>query len=378
MTMSDRYLNILHFNVAYPADYGGAIDEYYKLQALHQEGVKIVLHCFDYGRGRQPILSQFCEEVHYYARNTQATALLSSLPYIVNSRKSEPLLQNLLKNDYPIFMEGVHCTYLLNDDRFKQRKKFVRLHNVEQQYYKSLYTHATTWKNKAYFFQEYKKLQKYEASIASKATAFWAVTEPDVQFYREQLGAADVDVLPLFLPHWVVKTDLGLGGFCLYHADLSVEANEKAAIWLIEEVFQQLKLPLVIAGKNPSKHLEQLAHMDIHTCLVANPADLELNDMIAKAQINVLPAFAEGGMKLKLLHALFNGKFLVANATMLQGTPYQNLCVEANTATEFIEAISNLYNEHFTEKHLTERKAQLGDAFNNQKNAQKMIGWIWG
>jgi hypothetical protein len=378
MTHGEKYLHILHFNVAYPADYGGAIDAFYKLKALHNAGVKIFLHCFEYGRGRQPILSQFCEEVFYYPRNTDATAALSTLPYIVNSRKNEALLNNLLKNDYPIFMEGVHCTYLLNDERFKKRRTYVRLHNVEQEYYKGLYSTSTHWGKKAYFLQEFVKLKYYEASIAKKATAFWAVTDNDVQFYRQNLGAPDVDVLPLFLPDWPCKTELGLGGFCLYHADLSIEANEKAAIWLIEKVFQPLKLPLVIAGKNPSAKLEQIAHKDAHTCLVANPADLELNDMIAKAQINVLPAFNTGGMKLKLLHALYSGKFLVANSTMLQGTPFAEACTVANSAEEFTQAIAGLYNEYFTELHLAQRKTVLGQTFDNDANAQKMIGWIWG
>jgi hypothetical protein len=41
----------------------------------------------------------------------------------------------------------------------------------------------------------------------------------------------------------------------------------------LQNVFNKLNLPFVIAGKNPSKRLEQLAHDHQHTCLVANPSD---------------------------------------------------------------------------------------------------------
>ncbi|MEI7802398.1 MAG: mannosyltransferase, partial [Bacteroidota bacterium] len=42
-------LHIISFNVPYPPDYGGVIDVYYKIKALKEAGVKIHLHCYEYG-----------------------------------------------------------------------------------------------------------------------------------------------------------------------------------------------------------------------------------------------------------------------------------------------------------------------------------------
>ena len=36
----DKYLNIVSFNIPYPANYGGVIDVYYKLEALRACGVE--------------------------------------------------------------------------------------------------------------------------------------------------------------------------------------------------------------------------------------------------------------------------------------------------------------------------------------------------
>ena len=43
-----KHLHVISFDVPVPANYGGVIDVYYKLKALHLQGVKIHLHCFEY------------------------------------------------------------------------------------------------------------------------------------------------------------------------------------------------------------------------------------------------------------------------------------------------------------------------------------------
>ena len=61
----DKYLNVIALNIPYPANYGGVIDIYYKLVALHQNGVRIVLHCFEYERPHAPELEEVCLKVYY-------------------------------------------------------------------------------------------------------------------------------------------------------------------------------------------------------------------------------------------------------------------------------------------------------------------------
>ncbi|MDD3107200.1 MAG: hypothetical protein PHP65_05330 [Bacilli bacterium] len=90
--MDDLHLHIIALNIPYPANYGGVIDIFYKVKDLYNNGVKIILHCFDYGRGEQPELEKYCEKVYYYKRNTSFINSLQSTPYIVQSRKNKQLL----------------------------------------------------------------------------------------------------------------------------------------------------------------------------------------------------------------------------------------------------------------------------------------------
>jgi hypothetical protein len=46
---------------------------YYKVKALAELGVKVHLHCFEYGRGQAPELEPYCAEVHYYPEARAST-----------------------------------------------------------------------------------------------------------------------------------------------------------------------------------------------------------------------------------------------------------------------------------------------------------------
>jgi hypothetical protein len=373
--LPEKHLHIICLNVPYPVDYGGVFDLFYKLPAIKQSGVKIHLHCFEYGRGEQPALNEYCENVYYYKRLQGLKGCSLKLPYIVASRKNDVLLNRLLQDDYPVLMEGIHCTYLLNDARFTKRRCVVRLHNVEHIYYKNLFKSSNSIIRKLYCWHESKMLLPYEKSIIDKAT-FLAVTPKDADVYRE-IGCDDIEYLPLFLPDWQVKSSEGKGYFCLYHGDLSVAENEKAAEWLLKEVFAHLEIPLVIAGKDPSRRLSSLVESKTHTCIVANPTEKEMQDMIEKAHINIIPSFNNTGIKLKLINALFNGRHCVVNESTVKGTKLETACHIASDATSFKSVIKHLFHQPFTSNEIEVRHQLLDGMFDNEANAKKLVTKIW-
>ena len=164
----------------------------------------------------------------------------------------------------------------------------------------------------------------------------------------------------------------------MYHGNLSVGENEKAASWLLEEVFANLKIPFVVAGKDPARKLKVLAHCKPHTCLVENPSEKEMQDLISKAHIHVLPSFNATGIKLKLINALFNGRHCLVNSAAVEGTGLENACYVADTAEEMQAVITQLYNQPFSVEDLDERHEVLDNMFDNTANAKQMVKWIWG
>jgi glycosyltransferase involved in cell wall biosynthesis len=375
--MNDKILNIVSFDVPYPVNYGGVFDLFYKIKSLYNAGVKIHLHCFEYGRGKQSELNQYCESVSYYDRLPAYKSISNTLPYIVGSRANKDLLSNLNNNSYPILMEGIHCTYYLHTGDLPKERCFVRLPNVEYLYYNKLAETAASITKKWYYQRESKLLYEYEKSLADKAD-FWTISQKDCDVFTNELGYGKIDNLPLYLPEYKPQWKGEKGSFCLYHGNLEVDENEYAAIWLLEKIFSEIKIPFVIAGHNPSKKLERLAHKEMHTCIVNNPSDKELEDLIRKAQVNILPSFNDTGVKLKLINALYYGRHCLLNESAVEGSGLDDCCTIANTCSNMKAELMRLYDLPYTLYTYEHRIEKLNATFNNERNAAQMIGWIFG
>ena len=374
--VKDRHLHIVCLDVPYPVDYGGVFDLFHKIRALHEAGVRIHLHCFEYGRGRQPILNEYCEEVRYYCRHEGHKGFSHRLPYIVCSRSNGQLLERLLEDDYPILLEGIHCTYLLNDERFDGRKIVLRLHNVEYQYYRQLYLSEKSLLKKIYYLHESNLLRQYEHRIAARVKIV-AVSPKDKEQYVQEFGAPDIDTIPVFLPFEQVLSKEGSGCFCLYHGNLSVAENEQVVSWLLKKVFTNAEMPFIISGKNPSAKLSRLIAQYPQACLIPNPSEEELQDLIAKAQVNILPSFNCTGIKLKLLNALFNGRHCIVNQDAVEGTGLQDTCHVASSAEDVRELLTELCARPFTQDEITTRKKVLEGLYDQKANLEKLMHAIW-
>ena len=373
MNDTDYHLHIIAFDVPYPANYGGVIDVFYRVKALIEAGVKVHLHCFEYGRGEQEILKR-CHEVKYYKRDMSFAKQLSLMPFIVNTRRSEALVQDLLKDDYPILCEGLHTTAVLLDKRLKNRKIYVRAHNVEHDYYKGLGdTERCGWK-RFFYHMEACKLRRYEP-VLKKAAGIFAISQQDMDYFSKHYK--NVTLVPGFSAADSVCSEKGRGEYVLYHGNLSVRENDDAARWLIENVFAELDMACVVSGLNPTEKLKKLAERYSNVTLVANPDDAEMIDLLRQAQVNILVTNQPTGLKLKLLNALYNGRFCLVNSDMVKGTSLESLCVVADEPEEMIAEIKRLMEEDFTQGDIEERDAQMRQLYDNESNAQKIISAIY-
>lgn len=374
-----RHLHIVCLDVPWPADYGGAIDMMNRIIMLKKMGCSIHLHYFSYNeRGTPNELNQYCESINVYERKQGHKGFSTKLPYIVASRINDELISNLQKDNHPILIEGLHCTGILPELDLNKRKVVVRMHNEESIYYKELSRSESSIFRKMYFLYESKLIKKYSKQLPGKCI-YACISGEDMQVLKDQYHLPNLKLLPAFTSWQQVNAEKGMGNLCLYHGNLSVPENEKAAIWLLQNVFNKIKNPFVIAGKNPSKRLEKLAKLNKHTCLVADPTESELNDLIRKAHINILPSFNKNvtGIRLKLLHALFEGRHCVVNEPMTRGTGLETACHTGTTANAFASIIAQLYHQSFTQEEILLRKKLFGDMYDNEKNTRQLIQYLW-
>lgn len=369
-------LHIISFDVPFPDDYGGVIEVFHTIRSLHELGVSIHLHCYEYGRGMQPELNRYCASVNYYTRKTGHGGVSLEWPYIMASRKDETLMQRLLQDNYPILLEGLHCAWPLFDSRFTNRKMVLRAHNVEFLYYRGLARSTSKLLPKCYYWWESRLLKPIETKVAASSPVL-AFNDRDARTFRELSDAANCRVIPPFIPYGEIKCQTGVGYFCLYHGNLSVPENDKAARFLLRDVFGELNIPFVVAGKNPSRQLERLAHRQKHTCLVANPGPAEINDLIQKAQINILPAFNATGIKLKLINAIYNGRHCIVNDAAVSGTGLEPACHIAGNPESFKSLVLQLFHRPFEDEEVLLRKKLTQGLFDNKKNGEALIKCLW-
>jgi len=371
--ISDIHLHIISFDIPYPANYGGVIDVFYKAKALAEQGVKVHLHCFEYGRKKSPELENLFHKVHYYKRDISKKHLFKTNPYIIETRISEHLISNLLEDDYPIIMEGLHTTGLMLGKRLKHRKLIVRTHNIEHEYYSNLSRAETDLFKKYYYFNEAVKLKKYE-KILAKADLLLAISRTDYNYLSAKYKS--VVYVPAFHPYTAVRSIVGQGKYVLYHGNLSVPENINAVTTLLNEVFRGSNIPFKIAGLNPPRSLWRLTAEFPLVEMVANPDDDKLYDLVKNAHVNVFFTNQATGLKLKLLNALYNGRFVLTNDKMLSGSNLDKLCVLANGVPEMKARLAELMKKRFTPAMKVERQVHLQTIYKNGDNVEKLIRLI--
>ena len=361
--MTDQHIHIVSLDVPYPADYGGAIDIYYRIQALHKLGYKITLHCYEYGRGKaQGALEAYTETCHYYIRKKPLVDWLSGTPFIVKTRSDKHLLENLQKDNHPILFEGLHTTFFLADERLENRTKIVRAHNVEHDYYAELAKQATGAK-KIFFQSEARKLEKYEP-VLKHADHILAIQQNDLEHFKT--FHKSVHLLPASLPTMSDSVFVETEPYCLFHGNLSVPENENAVRWIVNTL-STARLNLVIAGKNPSDELKKLCQ-EHSVKLVSNPDQATMDALIQKARVHVLYTNQPTGLKLKLLQALNTSGHVLVNDKMIAGTQLENLCAVENEKDAFRAKAIELINSQPLQEDFDRRQEFLNTRFNTEKN----------
>jgi hypothetical protein len=364
----NKTLHIICLDIPYPADYGGAIDMYFKIKSLSELGCQIHLHCFQYNH-RKPSahLEAMCTAVYYYPRLTGIQGVHPTLPYIISSRRNSSLLTHLQETDAPILFDGLHTTLYAFDKSLSGRQKILRAHNIESDYYAQLAAHTTNRLKRWYYTLEANRLKNYEVKL-SQFSSILSISEQDFEHHQYMYSGVNHVYVPAFHPNSQVSSLEGIGSYCLYHGNLQVEENQEAVFDLVRSVFSGLSVPLIIAGRNPSNAILELANE--HIKVIVNPDEKTLQHLMQHAHIHVLPFLQQTGMKLKIMNALFQGRHCITNI-FFQEKPLQELLHFAPDTNSFQTIVRQLMTVPFSANDI-QKRIQLLSSFSNRQNAAKI------
>lgn len=350
------------------------IDTYFRIKSLADSGIRIHLHCFEYGRPHADELGKVCHSVSYYKRKRGIRYFFSLTPYIIITRNSAELLNNLSGDDFPVLFDGIHTTYFIGNPAIAGKRKLVRLHNIEHRYYLTQSKNERSVLKKIYLFLESLKLRSYE-SILKKADILLPISSADNAYFNLRYQKTEM-ILP-FHQNNEVKINEGTGGYVLYHGDLSVAGNIKDTVYLIKNVFSKTIHDCIIAGKNPHKRLMRLAMRYRNIRVIPDPDSDEMEKLIRNSQIITIPTGYTNGFKIKLLNSLYIGRHCIVNNKMIQGTWLGMLCNIADRPNEMVDMLERLMDKPVTAEMVNRRKMVLQFFYNNQNNALILSGLIF-
>lgn len=364
--MPKKAIHIISFDNPYPPIYGGVIDVYYKIKALHELGMEIYLHCFVAKIPNEfPELEAITKKVFFYKTSKNPLLLFSRIPFSVICRNDKKLLQNLEGVVAPILFESLKTTYLVHKNHLQNHPKILRLHNIEQHYFEGISRSETSFFRKILFFLESKKYENFER-ICNKFDKVLALSQFENEYVHRKFGNSAY--IPVFHGNEMTNKLSPFGKYALYHGDLRTSDNKRAVAFLIK-VFQKIPdYSFIIASSNGADFVKSkiISASNISFFCIEN--DLDLNDLLENAHINVMLSFQQSGTKLKLINSLYRSRFCLINKNMVDDEMISNCCEMAETEAEFVDAVNRLRHQPYL--NFEKRKSVLAPILNDATNAK--------
>jgi glycosyltransferase involved in cell wall biosynthesis len=235
------------------------------------------------------------------------------------------------------------------------------------------------WIAALYSLIQWKKLNRYEATVCRLADQVVAVSEADKAALQRLMPGLEVTVVPNGVDiefyngqskfgHW----DLDIGHCSLvFTGKMDFRPNVDAVLWFCQEVLPLVrrKVPNVrfyIVGQSPHHRILRLA--DDPAVTVTGYVD-DVRPYIAGARVYVVPLRIGGGTRLKVLEAMAMGKPIVSTSLGCEGfqglVPGRELSL-ADTPEEFAQRVIELLDD-------ASRRERLGQAA--RRFVEKQYDW---
>lgn len=367
--MGTMHLHIICSYIPYPTTFGKAIDTFYRIKTLAELGLRIHLHCFEQDQAHAAILRSYCEEIKYYPAQS-IPSLSLSLPRAVQSFRSDRLLERLLQDSHPILFEGLESCYYLDNPYLEFRQKLVRLPRIEYKYYEQWAEKESSWFQARRLKSEAKRFREFER-VLLKADYLLTISAETDTYYDK--GHTETIPMPPFHGYEYVESLSGIGDYCLFHGNLDSWENHDFARFLIEKVFSQLDYPLIIAGQHPQPDLITSVSQFSHIKLRHNLSPEMMKRVIREAQIHILPGSMTSGTNMKLINALFAGRFCITDPSVSKMTSLNDICLIAHNIEELKQLIRGTFKLSFNPKEKDRRQQILDKIYSDRFNAKRLL-----
>jgi glycosyltransferase involved in cell wall biosynthesis len=370
-------LLIVGSRIPWPLKDGGAIATFQLLKGLSAQGADIVYFSFN-TRKHHVTSAQIAEHFNFcrvidVPLNANPTpwgavkAILKGKNYNISrfeSDKANAALKDLLRREKFdwVQLEGLYASPFLKTIREAGIPVSIRQHNAEFQIWKRLASGNSSGLKKMYFNLLASQLERYEKRILNAVDAIIPIAPSDKNMFEKIAPGKPMYLLPVGQER-VTQNAGTINENSFFHlGSMEWLPNKEAVKWLVEKVWPAVrsKLPLAelhLAGKGLQKNDPEYMGEGIHV-------HGEISDAHAFIQshgIMVVPVFAAGGIRVKILEAFNLGAPVISTDIGIQGIDAhsEEELLLANTPEEFAAAMVRLQTDKDLREKLTRNAALL-------------------
>ncbi len=364
-----------------PANSGGRVDVWRRLQALRQGGAQLAFQGWvDQGRGTHPdaaLLQQLratCDPATLTPITRSAGEIvqrllrLAWLPSHAASRwvtldRAQCLADARRFAPDVIWLDGLYgAAAAMWLSRQLGVPLIYRSHNIEHLYMQRQLAHAPGLKQRLGLLANVIGLRRFEHRVVRAAQVVFDISLDDRAWWRAH-GLTQVEWLPTivdanYAQALSVPTEPRFD--VVYFGNLRTPNNVDAVRWLIEAALPLIKRPglrVLLAGSDPSDEVRRLAASDRRIELLANPPDMAA--VVRQGRVLVNPVRAGSGVNLKSVEMLFTRAALVSSRIGVQGLqPEVQACFTlADEPADFARAIEQALDQPVPPTQLAQRQA---------------------
>ncbi|MCI0399807.1 MAG: glycosyltransferase family 4 protein [Gammaproteobacteria bacterium] len=312
-----------------------------------------------------PHLKQFCEEVEFlpipseeirYGRHLLAAkSLVTTDPYSVNWLKSRPMMRVARSWKERYHFDVVHFDTIglgPYHSLFSAYPTTLDHHNIESHMMRRRAGQEPNPLKRAYFWQEAKRLARYEGRVCPKFNLHITCSALDSARLLEQVPGLSVSEIPngVDVNYFQPDGNATLPDSLVFAGNLSWYPNAAAMLFFAKHVWPLLRaavpnVTMNVVGAAPPRKLVDLAKADPNFKLPGFVPDVR--PYLNRAAVYVCPITDGGGTKLKVLDALAMGKPLVSHPVACEGIDVQEgaTVLFARKPQEFVRHIIALFDD---------------------------------
>lgn len=238
-----------------------------------------------------------------------------------------------------------------------------------------LHSRKSLFKQKLYNIK-FKKAKNLELQSLKNCDTIITLNEKDKNLLKENNIINNIETIPPYFQDFKKKSRNSNEKNILFYGKMDRKENYLSCIWFIENVFKDLikldiNIKLYIVGYNPpEKLLKYQSNNIIITGFVENP-----QEYFEICSCFIAPLLLGGGIKIKVLEAMYAGLVVLTNNIGIEGIPVQNgkHYIHCEKSNEYEEAIVSIFNNNINVYNIPNNARKFLDENFSRLNGYKII-----